>query len=287
MSFSNHLTKEGFAKSTIREHLATLRNFKTWCVEENLLEIEQLTYRDLLGYVQAHKHISPQTMNLRLNTLTKYYEYLIENEIRESNPVRRLRVKTMKTRVTPDILKPEELITILKHFQSKTDFREQKHKEIQQRNTLILSLIIHQGADATVLKRLRLKDINFDKGTIFIPGSKRSNERELKLKASQIIPLHTYVIHRQIRKDLKDERLFDCNINNTLTYILRLIKKDHSSIRNIAQLRASVISGWLKRNHLRRVQYMAGHRFVSSTEKYQQQDIEHLKESLQKFHPLG
>lgn len=291
-NFQQHLTTEGFAQSTIKEHLATLRNFKEWCKTENITDIEQLTYKDLLGYVQAHKSISPQTMNLRLNTLTKYYEYLIENQIRESNPVRRLRVKTMKIKVTPDILTPEQLISILKNFQSKTDFREPKHEQIHQRNVLILSLIIYQGAEATTLKRLKLKDIDFDKGMIFIPGSKRSNQRELKLKASQIIPFHGYIIHRQESKDLKDlkdlkDRLFDCNINNTLTYILRLIKKDNPAIRNIAQLRASVISGWLKVHNLRKTQYMAGHKYISSTEKYQQQDIEHLKESLHKFHPLG
>jgi len=36
----------------------------------------------------------------------------------------------------------------------------------------------------------------------------------------------------------------------------------------------------------RTVQYLAGHKYVSSTERYQQLDPEHLKEAIAQFHPL-
>jgi integrase/recombinase XerD len=39
--------------------------------------------------------------------------------------------------------------------------------------------------------------------------------------------------------------------------------------------------------NLRKVQYMAGHRFISSTESYQQSEMEGLTEQINKFHPLG
>lgn len=56
---------------------------------------------------------------------------------------------------------------------------------------------------------------------------------------------------------------------------------------NAKQLRASVIVKWLRMYNLREVQYMAGHRYISSTESYQQSDMEGLKEEVNKFHPLG
>ena len=280
--FRAYLIKKGNAKSSIKEHLLNVKNFKTWCTAQNIVAIEQLSYSDILGYVNDLKKLTPQTINVYLNSLTKYYEYLIEKQIREANPVRRLRVKTPKTKVMPDLLKDEQLNDLFNEFKSKKDFREQKHRVIHQRNTLILSLIIYQAVDATTLKRLKIKDLDFEKGSIFLPGTKRSNDRELKLKASQIIPFHRYVLERQ-----SNEQLFNCHISNTLTYILQSLKKQNPSIRNIAQIRESVISGWLKRGDLRKTQYMAGHRYISSTEKYQQHDIEHLQKSLTKFHPLG
>ncbi|CAM4113381.1 hypothetical protein SAMN06265348_103289 [Pedobacter westerhofensis] len=54
----------------------------------------------------------------------------------------------------------------------------------------------------------------------------------------------------------------------------------------MGQVRQSVITEWLKEKDLRTVQYMAGHRYVSSTERYKTNDLEDLKDALQKFHPL-
>lgn len=56
---------------------------------------------------------------------------------------------------------------------------------------------------------------------------------------------------------------------------------------NAKQLRASVIVKWLKMYNLREVQYMAGHRYISATEAYRQNELEGLAEEVNQFHPLG
>ncbi len=38
---------------------------------------------------------------------------------------------------------------------------------------------------------------------------------------------------------------------------------------------------------LRKAQYLVGHRDISSTEGYLQNDMEGLREEIQQFHPLG
>jgi integrase/recombinase XerD len=53
------------------------------------------------------------------------------------------------------------------------------------------------------------------------------------------------------------------------------------------QLRASVIVKWLEIYNLRKVQYMAGHRYISATEAYRQNEMEGLTEGVNQFHPLG
>mgnify|MGYP000907514115 FL=1 len=47
-----------------------------------------------------------------------------------------------------------------------------------------------------------------------------------------------------------------------------------------------VIAEWLKKIDVRKVQYMAGHRYVSSTERYNGMNLQELKDSLNKFHPM-
>jgi len=60
-----------------------------------------------------------------------------------------------------------------------------------------------------------------------------------------------------------------------------------TKLENADQLRASVIVKWLKQYNLREVQYLAGHRYISSTESYQQSEMEGLSEEVNQFHPLG
>jgi len=43
----------------------------------------------------------------------------------------------------------------------------------------------------------------------------------------------------------------------------------------------------LTKYNLRQVQYLAGHRYISSTEKYVQDDLENLHEIVNNFHPIS
>lgn len=58
-------------------------------------------------------------------------------------------------------------------------------------------------------------------------------------------------------------------------------------VTNALHLRGSIILAWLKLYSKRQVQYMAGHKYTSSTEKYAVQEIEDLQEAMAKCHPFG
>ena len=54
-------------------------------------------------------------------------------------------------------------------------------------------------------------------------------------------------------------------------------------IKTTDQLRASVIVHWLKLYNLRKVQVMAGHRYISTTEGYRANNLEDLKEDIRSY----
>jgi integrase/recombinase XerD len=56
---------------------------------------------------------------------------------------------------------------------------------------------------------------------------------------------------------------------------------------DFTQIRASVITNWIKVHGLRKAQYLAGHRYISSTENYLANDFESLQNDLENFHPLN
>ena len=69
--------------------------------------------------------------------------------------------------------------------------------------------------------------------------------------------------------------------------LLTHLKKMNSKVKTLEQLRASVIVHWLKLYNLRKVQVMAGHRYISSTESYKANNLDDLKEEIKKYHPFN
>ena len=69
--------------------------------------------------------------------------------------------------------------------------------------------------------------------------------------------------------------------------MFRALKKKYPNVKSGKQIRMSVITNKLKTHNLREVQYFAGHKWVSSTERYKLGNIEDLKKEVDKFHPLN
>jgi integrase/recombinase XerD len=139
---------------------------------------------------------------------------------------------------------------------------------------------------------LEPNNLKLKEGKITVRGSRKRNSRTLELKPFKILELQEYV--NEIRPTINHEnssQLFlsmegNTNLKNSLHHLFRAIKRMNPNIGSGKQIRASVITYWLKSHNLREVQYMAGHKYVSSTERYQINNLEELKKNLEKYHPL-
>ena len=76
-------------------------------------------------------------------------------------------------------------------------------------------------------------------------------------------------------------------MKNSFLHLLYSLRKLNPKLINAGQIRQSVITIWLKTKDLRTTQYMAGHRYVSSTERYQVNQLDDLQDALNQFHPLA
>ena len=146
--------------------------------------------------------------------------------------------------------------------------------------------------------------------TFWSGWTRKTSSRYLQLQPQQILEINAYLKRvrpgilkgtgkkrpvrkpDQVNQELISERMF-CNINgsdnlkSTLLHLFRNIHKNYPEIRNAKQIRSSVITHWLKHYNLRQVQYMAGHKYVSSTERYQGNNLDKLQGQLEKYHPLS
>ena len=288
--FENYLQNKRLAPSTVKYHCKNLEYIERWC-KDNRLKIELLNYNDLLNFIRydQQRGCNNVWINKELCSLRHYYNHLIERGKSKVNPARDLYLKGNTKKVLQDILTPEQLENIYRKYAGKPSwsFREAKQQLIHNRNTVILGLLIFQGMQTKELKKLETGHINLTQGTIYIPGSRRSNNRILKLQAMQMIPLQEYLnrIRAELFNGIKDEGKLLNNCRNTVRWLMEILRKD-GLVKSANQIRSSVIVNWLKQHNLRQVQYMAGHKHIGSTERYKQEDLEDLQRQLDLFHPL-
>ncbi|NJO01352.1 MAG: tyrosine-type recombinase/integrase [Bacteroidia bacterium] len=211
--------------------------------------------------------------------LRHYFAYLLRTGAIQNNPAAHLHLRGTPRPRCQDLLSAEELRQSLEQYQ-------QAYPEDRFRQAA-LSLMIYQGAATADLGSLRRQDIRLDAAQIHFPGSSRTAPRVLALSALQMLLLQKYLDGLS-----EAEPPFPCGtlLINRLGWMFKqqFVKLDDPArrIKKAHQIRASVIASWLKGEDIRRVQYKAGHRSISSTEAYQSRDLEALQEDLKKYHPL-
>jgi len=279
-NFQNWLKeKKGITQGSIYRHQNNINLIQNW-IEKEQLNIENITYAEATKYIEflQAENITPQSINNRLNSLSHYMDFQVDEGNIMFNPIKTLRVKNVQQKIK-NILPQKDMDELY------TNYPSQRPEQL--RDKIIIGLMIYQAADTGTLKALKTKDVQLERGSIHLPARRRSNSRNLPLQPNQIITLNRYL--QDIRPHLKEnsEALFTNNIHNMMFYLLKRIIKLNPNILHARQFRASRIVHWLKQHNIREVQYFAGHRSITSTEAYLQHDVEELRRTLGDFHPLG
>jgi integrase/recombinase XerD len=299
-SFESWLQVKGYRDSTITGHLKNLSYFMNWVEQAGYYEVENVSYNDLLLYVQYEqgRGLDTSTINLRLSSVTKYFDYLHAGyevtlpNVHTGNPARSLRVRGKLQTVTRQPLRYEELEALYEGYKNlQREVPERVRPQVEQahsRNVVVLGLMIWQGLHSGELDRLQVQDIRLSDGKIIVPATGRSNTRELRLEAKQILILHSY-LYGGLRDKLKpvNEKLFPGRAADTVQHLLEELKGINAQVRNAGHIRASVLLHWLRQYNKRQVQYMAGHKYIDSTEKYVVQELDGLAKGLMHHHPFG
>jgi site-specific recombinase XerD len=256
---NNWLKGKGYRKSTIRSYGDTIKNYLDW-LEEVKINPRESNYNDLLDYISKRRSEGDKkrTLKSRLTAIGHYYDYLRIND----NPVRKIRLKGSDKSSNGHPLKEEELRNIFEKYEGRKS------------DKIIIGLLIFQGLKPKEITNLRNENIRLNEGKITIEATHRSNGRILKLEAEQIIGLH------------ENKHIFQRLNNNDFARITRHIKKNHRKIKGLRHIRASVISSWMERHDMRIVQYMAGHKYLGSTQHYGRDGLEGLQKMISELHPL-
>jgi integrase/recombinase XerD len=288
-NFNYYLKGKELSTNTIESFEIIVNRFLSW-LKAQVIEPEQVSYNDILAYMRycQKKGVVQSTIQNYLLAVRHFYNYLIEEEQIEINPVSGIKVQGIKRKTLYHIFEPHELHAICNSFEVSTN--------TDKRDKVMLGLLVYQGLKTEEVGRLEVKDVKLKEGKVEVAGSRKSNARTLQLESHQVLEMYEYIL--QVRKEIieqsesKTEILFiglegGNDIAAFTHYMLVKLGKKYKGIVNAKQIRASVIAKWLKQYNLREVQYLAGHRYISSTEAYQQNEMEGLSEEVNRFHPLG
>jgi len=280
--FSAYLERKGCSRKTIARYEREVEHFLHWAASEGI-KPAAVTYRDLLSYMQnsSAKGRSQRTIQHEINTIRHYYAYLKEIGSVQQNPTTGIKVKGVRRNALHYILEPEELNSLYISYP--------KSGPSGQRNKVIMGMVIYQGMRTTELGNMAVGDIDMQTGKVTVRETRRHNGRVLKLEIEQAKTIYDYMA--SIGRKSADRLFMNPNRSDNYTLMMRgavsILKQINPKVKSLNQIRASVITKWLKQYNLREVQYRAGHRYVSSTESYRQNDIEGLQEEVEQFHPLG
>lgn len=287
--FDYYLYGKRLSEASRKSIIKQVNAFGQWLEGQGIPDVTGVSYNNVMAYVKHCRSAgnTQKTIALNLGFLNHYFMWLIkEGEIKE-NPTSNIRVQGIQRKHLHHYLKKEELDSLYHEFNP--------NGAAGTRNRVMLGMIVYQALRVEELTSLTLKSLQLKEGRIRVEGGRKTNARTLTLEPHQIIDLLQYI--SDARKELLEQtgketdQLFTSSgsgdkLLNTLQSILAQVKKQNPEVKDWKQLRASVIAYWIAVHGLRKAQYMAGHRYISSTEEYQQQDLDELQGDIDKFHPF-
>lgn len=289
MTLKEYLQKE-YSKTSVNSYKNIINRY--------LLAVgdraEKASYKDVLDYIGLlrEQNLHPKSLRNNLFAIKIYYRYLVATGKRKDHPCQYLYLKDQINRaIQVESLYPKEILTEL------YETYQAKNQENQQRDKIIISLLIYQALTVLEISQIKTSDVNLEKGTVRIKGNTKNKGRTLSLKPNQILLFHNYLknerkkYHRKQKPSKRTDYFLMNNKGLQLWQggINRMINKGKDKQNKLIPLkiRQSVIAHLLKENNdIRIVQEFAGHRRTASTEAYKQTGLEELKSAIERLHPL-
>ena len=312
--FINYLESKDYTAKTIKGYVKYAENFFVKVKKEDI-QIVKPDVLKFLEYLKNTKKYSNQYRNQYLLALKHYFDFLYKEGKIAKSPCWFLKMRGITKRKMYKIFTPEELDNLfdayyqiyVRDFDNNQFFYKNRiHSKIsKERNALALSILINQGVTTTEIEKIELNDVDLIKATLKIRGGTRLNNRTLPLKATQIGLFMYYLqntrpqlleYHKtepnKLFLPITKEKYSKTEVKNTMLdyafYVLSTQLKDiDKRFVNVLQIRTSVITNWLKTEGLRKTQYLAGHRYVSSTERFLPNNLDHLIDDISKLHPFN
>ena len=290
LDYSHYLKIErGLSYHTIQNYIRDVKKLVYFLDEEKISSSPIGINEELIQkfVYEIAKEISPRSQARIISGLRSYFDYLIFENYRESNPTDLIEAPKIGVKL-PDTLSEQEINSLI----SAIDLS----KGEGERNKAMIETMYSCGLRVSELIHLKISDLFFDEGFIKIVG-KGNKERFVPIHSSaqNYIMLYINEIRTQltIKKGFEDTLFLNRRGKSLSRQMIFMILKALAIKINLNKkisphtFRHSFATHLLKNGaDLRAIQQMLGHESITTTEVYVHLDTSYLKKIVEKYHPI-
>ena len=241
---------------------------------------------------ELHKKYKPKTIKRKIASVRTYYSYLEENEIIQSNPFRKIKVKFKEISLLPRIIPREEIEKLLNYMYINENRKSEKAYKFWLRDVAMIEIFFATGARVYEISNIKAECVNLNSGLIKIMG-KGGKERYIQVVTPEILEiLKKYYMYNC--KEIKKSGFFFINSRGTryTEQSIRLMMKKYARMASIERnitphmFRHSFATYLIEEGvDVSCVQQILGHSSIKTTQIYIHIAAKKQAEILKELHP--
>ena len=280
--------ERGLSESSIENYTLDVLGFEQFLINKNITKNPvncDLSSVQTFIY-ETSKSLSPNTQARRLSGLRSFFDYLIFESYRVSNPTDLIEAPKLGRKL-PDVLGLNEIDLLLEQI-------DLGHPQ-GYRNRAILEILYGSGIRVSELINLSLSNLFFEENLIRVTG--KGNKQRLvpmgKLTKKFILfYINNFRIQQKIDSLYQNIVFLNRNGKILTRQMIFTIIKQLALKANIKKkigphtFRHSFATHLLENGaDLRTIQILMGHENITTTEVYTHLDTKHLRSVIERFHP--
>jgi integrase/recombinase XerC len=180
--FELYLRRQSKSENTIKAYIADIRQLFAFTQETRLENLNVNEVQSFLNYLRDDLQSSNRTLQRKLNSISTFFNWLIEKKIHKSNPLKDLNYPKRKFSL-PKFLTTDQAHALLES--SREDFQ----------CYALIQTFLHTGIKLNELLNLQISNIEFGK----MNGKIILNDRNIELNDQLFFVLKTYVNDSEIK----------------------------------------------------------------------------------------
>jgi len=284
-NFFDYLSKEkNFSKNTIVAYKNDLETFKLFCLDQyEIKDISIVAYPIIRNWIinLSEKNLSPLTINRKISSLSKYYDFLLKTQVNKVSPLKNhKRLKVQKKLIIP--FSEDEVFKVVDVFSK--DFEGK-------RNLLIVDTLYSTGIRRDELINIKLNNVFLNEDLIKVLG-KRNKERLVPVLSGLNKRIKDYLGFRK-KIDSSSSNLFITKRGKSIgpSLVYRVVKKYFSKVSTKVKtsphvLRHSFATHMLNNGaDINSIKEIMGHSSLASTQIYTKIKLPTIINDYKKNHP--